>query len=74
MVSSTAKFLCACLVVYSTSAKTPLHVGVFLPMSGGGWTGGNGVLPAIQIALEDVNRSNILQNYELHITWNDTMV
>ena len=77
MASTVVLLFCACFVACSspsTSAKTPLHVGVFFPMSGGGWTGGNGLLPAIQIALEDVNHAGILRDYELKVMWNDTMV
>lgn len=59
------------------SAKTPLYVGALFPLTSehnDGWTGGNGILPAAQMALDDVNRGGVLKDYELRMIWNDTKV
>ena len=46
-----------------------------LPMTGDGWSGGISCLPALQMALEDVNKTeNILQEYNLTYHWIDTKV
>lgn len=41
----------------------------------GSWAGGQGCLPAVQMALEDVNsRDDILPEYRLHMDYNDSQV
>jgi len=37
-----------------------------------GWTGGNGVQPAAQMAFDHVNSAGVLTDYELRMIWNDT--
>ncbi|XP_053374076.1 gamma-aminobutyric acid type B receptor subunit 2-like [Mercenaria mercenaria] len=44
-----------------------------LPLNGESWNGGRSCLPAVQMALEDVNaQSNILQDYNLTFKYVDT--
>ena len=51
-----------------------LTVGGIFPMSGS-WAGGQGCLPAVEMALEDVNsRQDILPEYRLHMDYNDSQV
>ncbi|VDO62299.1 unnamed protein product [Heligmosomoides polygyrus] len=48
----------------------PLHIGGTFPMEAGsgGWAGGQACLPAVQMALEDVNnRQDVLPGYVLHM-------
>ncbi|XGW33249.1 hypothetical protein V3C99_017596 [Haemonchus contortus] len=48
----------------------PLHIGGTFPMEAGsgGWAGGQACLPAVQMALEDVNnREDVLPGYVLHM-------
>lgn len=59
----------------NTSAKTPLYVGALFPMTSernDGWTGGNGIQPAAQMAFDHVNSAGVLNDYELRMIWNDT--
>lgn len=53
-----------------------LHIGGLFPLTGsGGWLGGPGCLPAVNMALEAVNnRSDLLPGYYLHLTRNDSKV
>ena len=63
--------------VPQTCAKTPLYVGAMFPMTSlhnDGWTGGNGIQPAAQMAFDHVNTAGILKDYELKMIWNDTRV
>ena len=58
-----------------TCAKTPLYVGALFPMTSehnDGWTGGNGIQPAAQMAFDHVNSAGVLNDYELTMIWNDT--
>ena len=58
-----------------TWAKTPLYVGALFPMTSehnDGWTGGNGIQPAAQMAFDHVNSAGVLNDYELRMIWNDT--
>ncbi|XP_033758823.1 gamma-aminobutyric acid type B receptor subunit 1-like [Pecten maximus] len=49
-----------------------LTIGGIFPMSGS-WAGGIGCLPAIEMALEDVNkRMDILEEYHLHMQSDDS--
>ena len=51
-----------------------LTIGGIFPMSGS-WAGGQGCLPAVQMALEDVNRrQDILPDYNLHMDFDDSQV
>jgi hypothetical protein len=46
-----------------------------LPMTGDGWSGGMSCLPALQMALDDVNNNGvILRDYNLTYNWIDTKV
>ena len=57
--------------------RVALHIGGVFPMEsdGGGWAGGRACLPAVQMALEDVNkRMDILDNYELVLHYHDSKV
>ncbi|XP_031551321.1 gamma-aminobutyric acid type B receptor subunit 1-like [Actinia tenebrosa] len=54
--------------------KKELWVGAFstVDTSGGGWNSA-GAIPAIEMAVEDVNNnSSILTNYSLRMSWRDT--
>lgn len=58
------------------SSKKQLCVGAFLTVdvSAGGWSS-EGVLPAIEMAVQDVNNdSTVLTEYELKMMWRDTKV
>ena len=60
-----------------TCAKKPLYVGALFPMTSvhnDGWTGGNGIQPAAQMAFDHVNSAGVLNDYELRMIWNDTRV
>ncbi|XP_072043527.1 gamma-aminobutyric acid type B receptor subunit 1-like [Amphiura filiformis] len=51
--------------------KIPLYIGGFFSL-GGLWDG-SGVLPAVEMGLDHVNnRTDILEEYELKMIWNDT--
>ena len=51
-----------------------LYIGGIFPMTGG-WAGGKGCRPAVDMALEDVNsRPDILPGYKLQMVANDSMV
>lgn len=60
------------------TSRSPLYIGALFPMTSlhnDGWTGGRGILPAAQIALEHVNSAiGILADFELKMIWNDTRV
>ena len=54
--------------------KIPLYISTLYEGPGGGWDG-SGCVPAIQMALDDINdREDILPEYELRPIWNDTKV
>ncbi|KAL5007635.1 hypothetical protein ScPMuIL_016441 [Solemya velum] len=45
-----------------------------LPMKGTYWPGGGACLPALEMAIDDVNsRADILNGYDLNLTWMDSM-
>ena len=51
-----------------------ITIGGIFPMSGS-WAGGQGCLPAVQMALEDVNsRDDILSEYHLNMDFDDSQV
>lgn len=51
-----------------------LTIGGIFPMSGA-WSGGIGCLPAVKMALDDVNnRTDILPDYHLSMDYNDSQV
>ncbi|KAK6050373.1 hypothetical protein COOONC_12122 [Cooperia oncophora] len=55
----------------------PLHIGGTFPMEAGsgGWAGGQACLPAVQMALEDVNnRPDVLPGYVLHMNTSNSKV
>ena len=64
------------------SAKKPklplkkIYIGGLFPMNGTtGWLGGQGCLPAAQMALQDVNDDQtLLKGYELDLKWNNSQV
>ena len=74
------KLVCSCIgialiaqMVISLKNKT-LTVGGIFPMSGS-WAGGQACLPAVLMALEDVNnRTDILPDYHLEMEYNDSQV
>ena len=50
-------------------------MGALFPMTSernDGWTGGNGIQPAAQMAFDHVNSAGVLNDYELRMIWNDT--
>lgn len=54
-----------------------LHIGGVFPMEAGsgGWAGGEACLPAVQIALQDVNaNTNILPGYMLKLHYHNSKV
>ncbi|XP_010568227.1 PREDICTED: gamma-aminobutyric acid type B receptor subunit 1 [Haliaeetus leucocephalus] len=54
------------------TGKKAVHVGALFPMSGG-WPGGQACLPAVRMALEDINsRRDILPDYELRLIHHDS--
>ncbi|KFQ98862.1 Gamma-aminobutyric acid type B receptor subunit 1, partial [Nipponia nippon] len=56
------------------TGKKAVHVGALFPMSGG-WPGGQACLPAVRMALEDINnRRDILPDYELRLIHHDSKV
>lgn len=57
------------------ASKPDLRLLGLLPMHGKSWNGGRACLPAIQMAIEDVNADmNILSDYNLRYKWVDTKV
>ncbi|XP_072047141.1 gamma-aminobutyric acid type B receptor subunit 1-like [Amphiura filiformis] len=53
-------------------AEIPLYIGGLLPFSGGGWNG-IGLLPGMNLALEQINRrKDVLPGYQLRMITNDT--
>lgn len=54
--------------------RQTLHIAALFPMSGtGGWIGGYGCLPAVLMALDDVNANrDLLPGYKLKLTHNDS--
>ena len=49
-------------------------MGLF-PMTGENWPGGGACLPAVEMALRQVNaRDDILKGYRLNLIWGDTKV
>ena len=59
------------LLVFS---KEKLYIGGIFPMTGG-WAGGKGCRPAVNMALEDVNaRKDLLPQFQLEIVANDSRV
>ena len=58
-----------------TNALHPLVFQGFLPMTGTGWPGGGACLPAVSMAIRDVNaRQGLLDGYNVTYTWVDTQV
>ena len=56
------------------SKTQTLYIGGIFPMTGG-WAGGKGCRPAVDMALEDVNnRADILPGYVLEMVANDSQV
>jgi len=65
------------LLIVGGKQKPKLNIAGFFPLSKNSsrWRVGQGVLPAVQQALYDINKnSSILPEYELSILWNDTKV
>ena len=61
-------------VVFACDLR-PLVFQGFLPMTGSGWPGGGACLPAVMMALRDINaRQGLLDGYNLTYTWVDTQV
>ena len=61
--------------VVSTSDLHPLVFQGFLPMTGTGWPGGGACLPAVSMAIRDINaRQGLLDGYNMTYTWVDTQV
>ena len=56
------------------SGVKPLYIGGIFPMTGG-WAGGKGCKPAVDMALEDVNKkADILPGYKLRMVSHDSRV
>ncbi|ULT80551.1 hypothetical protein L3Y34_010849 [Caenorhabditis briggsae] len=70
-VSTSWLLLWGSIVWAATAEPVTLHIGGTFPMESGsgGWAGGEACLPAVQMALEDVNnRLDILPGYVLNMT------
>ncbi|KAM4637203.1 LOW QUALITY PROTEIN: gamma-aminobutyric acid type B receptor subunit 1-like [Amazona ochrocephala] len=62
----------SCELRRPSSGKKAVHVGALFPMSGG-WPGARPCLPAVRMALEDVNsRGDILPEHELRLIHHDS--
>ena len=64
-------------IVWASAEPVTLHIGGTFPMESGsgGWAGGEACLPAVQMALEDVNnRLDILPGYVLNMTNHNSQV
>ncbi|CAD5123050.1 DgyrCDS11431 [Dimorphilus gyrociliatus] len=60
--------------IVTTEEDVPLFIGGIFPMTGG-WGGGKGCKPAVEMALEHVNkREDILPGYRLEMVANDSQV
>ena len=58
----------------ASGKRQTLYIGGIFPMTGG-WAGGKGCRPAVDMALEDVNnRTDILPGYVLEMVANDSEV
>lgn len=56
-------------------AQRDLRLLGLLPMTGDSWTGGTACLPAVEMAVKDVNADDsILKNYKLVYNWIDSKV
>uniref|UniRef100_A0AAN0LJ33 Gamma-aminobutyric acid type B receptor n=1 Tax=Polyphagotarsonemus latus TaxID=1204166 RepID=A0AAN0LJ33_9ACAR len=53
-------------------AKKPLYTAGFFPLSGEKADLGTGILPAVQLALDDVNENEVIPGYKLDLVGNDT--
>lgn len=59
----------------NVNAGKTLNLMGLLPMKGTYWPGGGACLPALEMAIDDVNsRADILNGYDLNLTWMDSMV
>ena len=65
----------AVLVHYTDGIKHKnLTIGVIYPNSGS-WAGGQGCIPAIEMALDDLNNNTeVLTDYRLNMEFNDSQV
>ena len=60
-----------------TDLNSTLYIAGFFPMTSENDAGGlgRGVLPAVKLALADVNAdNNVLKDYKLEMIWHDTQV
>ncbi|KAJ8044389.1 Gamma-aminobutyric acid type B receptor subunit 1 [Holothuria leucospilota] len=58
-------------VTATTAGNIPLYISGMFSMTNG-WDG-SGVLPAVELALEQINeRTDILEGYNLQLVWNDS--
>lgn len=63
------------LICWTKAEKRDLRLLGLLPMTGNGWSGGGSCLPAVEMALEDINaREDILKDYILTYKWIDSEV
>lgn len=57
-----------------TDNRTEIWMLGMFPMTGG-WYGGQGIFPAIEMALDDINgRQTVIPGYQLRLVWGDTKV
>lgn len=64
-------------IVWASAEPVTLHIGGTFPMESGsgGWAGGEACLPAVEMALKDVNsRLDILPGYVLNMTNHNSQV
>ncbi|XP_046562139.1 gamma-aminobutyric acid type B receptor subunit 1-like [Haliotis rubra] len=60
------------VTILPSSPTTDLHVLGLLPITGE-WDGGQSLLTAVQMAIEDINsRDDILPGYNLNLTWSNS--
>ncbi len=60
--------------LWSVSGSTELHILGLFPITGV-WDGGQSLLNAAQLAVEDINqREDVLPGYNINLTWRDSNV
>jgi hypothetical protein len=55
-------------------ARKTLYTAGFFPLSGEKADIGLGILPAVQLALDDITENDVIPGYKLDLVGNDTMV
>lgn len=66
--------LCLALFIGSARCRKTLYTAGFFPLSGEKSDIGLGILPAVQLALDDITENDVIPGYKLDLVGNDTMV